>query len=292
MTAGRADRVPRRDPKNVTRFWVDQDHPGLSLMHALFTTHEFPLHTHEALVVAVTEAGGSVVKSRGHIEQAHNEALFVFNPGEPHAGWMGRSSHWKYRAFYLAKPSMQRLARDLGLPQLPGFTRNLFTDPDLIDGFWDLHAACDGSAPPDLREELMVATFGRLFARHGGQKPRAVADRDLLERAIKVMHDRFAEPLHLGEIAAALGLTKFQLIGLFKQAIGLTPHVYLTQVRLNAACRLLKRGRTLAETAIEAGFYDQSAMNRHFKRCYAITPLQFASANRPAPMAQFLPIRS
>lgn len=262
-------------------------------MHALFTTHEFPLHSHEALVVAVTETGGSVVKSRGQIEQAHHEALFVFNPGEPHAGWMGRSSHWKYRSFYLAKPAMERLARDLGLPQLPGFTRNLFTDPDLIDGFLDLHAAYDGGEPAEIRDELTVATFGRLFARHGGRATRPVVDldRELLQRSIKLMHDRFAEPLQLGDVAAALGLTKFQLIGLFKQAIGLTPHVYLTQVRLNAACRLLKRGRSLVETAIECGFYDQSAMNRHFKRTYAITPLQFASANRAAP-PQFLPIRS
>lgn len=285
--------MPRRDPKNMTRFWTDPAHPGLSMMHASFTTHEFPLHTHEALVVAVTEAGGSMVKSRGHIEQAHHEALFVFNPGEPHAGWMGRSSHWRYRSFYLAKPSMERLARDLGLPQLPGFTRNLFADADLIDGFLELHAACDGSEPADHRDELMTATFGRLFARHGGRPAtQPVADRDLLRRAARLMHDRFAEPLLLGDIASALGLTTFQLIGLFKHTIGLTPHVYLTQVRLNAACRLLKRGRSLAETAIETGFYDQSAMTRHFKRSYAITPLQFASANRTASSSQFLPIRS
>jgi AraC-like DNA-binding protein len=276
----------------MTRFWVDPAYPGLSLMHALFTTHEFPPHTHEALVVAVTEAGGSMIKSRGLIEQAHHNALFVFNPGEPHAGWMGRSSLWKYRAFYLAKPAMERLALDLDLPHLPGFTHNLFADPDLIDGFLDLHAACDGPEPADDREELMTTMFGRLFARHGGRTAQPAADRELFRRATKLMHDRFAEPLQLGDVVAAVGLTKFQLIGLFKQAIGLTPHVYLTQVRLNAACRLLRRGRSLAETAIEAGFYDQSAMNRHFKRCYAITPMQFASANRTVPMSQFLPIRS
>ena len=95
----------------------------------------------------------------------------------------------------------------------------------------------------------------------------------------------------LDDVACALGLTKFQLIGLFKRTIGLTPHAYLNNVRLNAACRLLKRGHSLAETAIATGFYDQSAMNRHFKSCYAITPLQFASANRNAPASQFLPIR-
>jgi AraC-like DNA-binding protein len=259
-------------------------------MHASFTTHEFPLHTHEAFVVAVTETGGSMVKSRGHIEQAHHEALFVFNPGEPHAGWMGRSPHWRYRSFYLAKPSMERLAQDLGLPQLPGFTQNLFNDRDLIDGFLDLHAACDSAGSVEDRDEQLIAIFGRLFARHGaGLIVRPAADREQLRRAIRLMHDRYAEPLQLGDVASVLGLTKFQLIGLFKHTIGLTPHVYLTQVRLNAACRLLRRGRSLAETAMEAGFYDQSAMTRHFKRCYAITPLQFAAANRTAP--QFLPIR-
>jgi AraC-like DNA-binding protein len=277
----------------MTRFWVDPAYPGLSLMHALFTTHEFPPHVHEAFVVAVTETGGSVVKSRGHVEQAHHEALFVFNPGEPHAGWMGRSSHWKYRAFYLAKPSMERLARDIGLRELPGFTRNLFTDRDLIDGFLKLHGACDGLQSAANRDELMADTFGRLFARHGSGRhlARPLADRELLRRAATHMLERFAEPLLLDDVACALGLTKFQLIGLFKRTIGLTPHAYLTQVRLNAACRLLKRGHSLAETAIATGFYDQSAMNRHFKSCYAITPLQFASANRNAPASQFLPIR-
>jgi AraC-like DNA-binding protein len=282
--------LPRRDPKNVTRFWVESAYPGLSLMQAFFTTHEFPLHVHEAFVVAVTEAGGSVVKSRGRIEQAHHEALFVFNPGEPHAGWLGRSSHWQYRSFYLAKPSMERLALDLGWSELPGFTRNLFTDSDLIDAFLDLHAAFDGNHSPEEREEMLTSTFGRLFARHGGRAGQPVGDRQMLLRAIKLMRDRFAEPLQLGDLAAALGVTKFQLIGLFKQRTGLTPHAFLTQVRLNAACRFLKRGRSLAETAIESGFYDQSAMNRHFKRCYAITPLQFAAANRTT--SQFLPIRS
>ncbi len=50
-------------------------------MRADFTTHEYPPHIHEALVVAVTENGGSVVKSRGQVEEATPSTLFVFNPG-------------------------------------------------------------------------------------------------------------------------------------------------------------------------------------------------------------------
>ena len=46
-------------------------------------------------------------------------------------------------------------------------------------------------------------------------------------------------------------------------------------------------------SATGVGFYDQSALNKHFKRCYGITPTQFARAARGAViLAQFSPIPS
>ena len=38
------------------------------------------------------------------------------------------------------------------------------------------------------------------------------------------------------------------------------------------------RPQVLADVATGVGFYDQSALNKHFKRCYGITPTQFARA--------------
>ena len=68
--------MARSDPKNSTEYWWDRHLTGLSLMRADFTTHEYPPHIHEALVVAVTENGGSVVKSRGQVEEATPSTLF------------------------------------------------------------------------------------------------------------------------------------------------------------------------------------------------------------------------
>jgi AraC-like DNA-binding protein len=103
-------------------------------------------------------------------------------------------------------------------------------------------------------------------------------DRTLLERVKGRMRAEYATELRLEELAADVGLTTFQLIGLFKRTVGMTPHAYLTQVRLNVACRHLAHARPLAEVATDVGFYDQSALTKHFKRCYGITPLQFARA--------------
>ncbi|MDX3804969.1 MAG: helix-turn-helix domain-containing protein, partial [Bosea sp. (in: a-proteobacteria)] len=48
--------------------------------------------------------------------------------------------------------------------------------------------------------------------------------------------------------------------------------------RLKAAIGALGRGATISAAALDAGFYDQSALTRHFKRAYGITPLQWVRA--------------
>ena len=131
--------MARRDPLNESHYWWDRHLTGLSLMHADFTTHEYPQHTHDALVIAITEQGGSVVKSRGELQDATPSTLFVFNPEEPHGGWMGRSERWRYRSLYLTRKALDRVARELGIAEVPYFTRNTFADRDLIAAFQSLH---------------------------------------------------------------------------------------------------------------------------------------------------------
>jgi AraC-like DNA-binding protein len=277
--------MPRVDPHNSTRYWWDRHLTGLSLMRADFTTHEYPQHTHDALVIAVTEQGGSVVKSRGELQDATPATLFVFNPEEPHGGWMGRSERWQYRSLYLRRTAIDGIASELGLEEVPYFTRNTLPDAGLIEAFRDLHLTLEDGRDLFQERELLVGSFGVLFQRHGSGSTRikgAPRDRILLDRAVDHMRSDYAGDLRLEDLAAGVGLTTFQLIGLFKRTTGLTPHAYLTQLRLGAACRLLRRSSALAEVATAVGFYDQSALNKHFKRCYGITPLQFLRAARAA----------
>jgi AraC-like DNA-binding protein len=273
--------VARIDSRNTTQYWWDRHLSGLSLMRADFTTHEYPPHTHDALVVAVTEQGGSVIKSRGQVEEAHASTLFVFNPAEPHAGWMGWSERWRYRSLYLTRAALDQVAHGLGIGSVPYFTRNLFDDPDLIDAFHAMHHAIEEGRDVFQERELLIGTFGRLFQRHGsggGRIKPAPRDRVLLERVTARMQAEYAQDLRLEDLAASIGLTTFQLIGLFKRTVGLTPHAYLTQIRLGIASRQLRHFPVIADVATAVGFYDQSALTKHFKRCYGITPLQFARA--------------
>jgi AraC-like DNA-binding protein len=274
--------VARVDPRNRTRYWNDPHVAGLSCLCADFTDHEYAPHSHEALVVAVTELGGSEVRSRGEVHEATASALLVFNPAEPHWGGMAKSTRWRYRGLYLTEPALDNIAGTLGVDRIPYFTANLFYDADLIAAFLCLHQALQFGTDALLEREGLVASFGQLFRRHGcagGRRiPGASRDNQALSRLTALMHERYSEQLTLEEMGRLVDLTPFQLIGLFKRTVGLTPHAYLTQVRLKAAIRELRHGAPIAQAAFAAGFYDQAALTTHFKRAYGITPLQWVRA--------------
>jgi AraC-like DNA-binding protein len=276
--------MPRPDENNSTRYWFERKTPGLSLLCADFTTHEYPAHIHEALMVAVTETGGSEIQASGRPDEAHSAALLVVNPTEPHSSRMNGSRRWRYRSFYLERPAIDDVLGGLGIGDLPRFGRNILKDGDLIRGFLTLHHALDdGHADHLRRRELLLGTFGELATRYGDGGARvsiAPHDQALLDSVIEVMRDCHAGHVTLTDLAAVAGLTQFQLIGLFRKGVGMTPHAYLTQIRLESARAALRRDMPIAEAAIQAGFYDQAALSRAFKRCHGITPLQFAQATR------------
>ncbi|MEJ2030941.1 MAG: helix-turn-helix transcriptional regulator, partial [Maritimibacter sp.] len=76
----------------------------------------------------------------------------------------------------------------------------------------------------------------------------------------------------LDGLAGLVDLHPSYLIRSFKKAMGLTPHAYLIQRRVDRARLALIGGASGAEAAQIAGFYDQSHMIRHLKRQIGVTP--------------------
>lgn len=275
--------MARRDRKNTSVYVTDPRIPGVSVLAADFTDQEYAPHSHEALVVATTDAGGAAITSRGVAERASADELFVFNPTEPHSTRMAGSTRWRFRSIYLAERGLAQVAGLLDRPSTTYFTRNVCRDGDLIGAFRRLQDAFLTDDEAFQKQEMLASAFGQLFTRHGDGTARAMRQDDVLLRRVREqMHAAHGETLELSALAHSAGISVWQLIGLFKRATGLTPHAYLTQIRLSAACRYLRRSFTIAEAAAAAGFYDQSSLTKHFKRSYGMTPLQFAAASQTA----------
>ena len=104
----------------------------------------------------------------------------------------------------------------------------------------------------------------------------------IVQRLVAYIHENHAEPIRLRHLMQMTDCTVFQIIRAFRRELGVTPHAYLIAVRTERAASLLLRGGSIAETAAEAGFADQSHLARHLKKRYGATPREFMAQHMPS----------
>jgi transcriptional regulator GlxA family with amidase domain len=113
--------------------------------------------------------------------------------------------------------------------------------------------------PPDRQPIVQVDRLGFV-------EPRLTA-------AIRLMEGSIEEPLAIARIAAEIGSSARSLRILFSRHLGVAPHAYYLDLRLDAARRLLQQSRrSIVEIGVACGFASASAFSRAFRRRYRRSP--------------------
>ena len=97
---------------------------------------------------------------------------------------------------------------------------------------------------------------------------------------LKQVTDYINEHLHhdikLIELAVIAQMSLYHFLRLFNQSMGVTPHQYILQRRIEKAKYLLQHTTlSIAEIAVSVGFCDQSHLTRYFKRIVGVTPKKY-----------------
>jgi AraC-like DNA-binding protein len=101
--------------------------------------------------------------------------------------------------------------------------------------------------------------------------PRPELSRRIIQ-AKEYIDRNFQGPVDLPSIAGKAFLSKFHFLRLFKLHYGMTPHQYLTAVRLREARRLLAEGLPVSQVCGAVGFDSISSFKGLFKRYWGKTP--------------------
>jgi AraC family transcriptional regulator len=129
----------------------------------------------------------------------------------------------------------------------------------------------DATQAEDLAWRLAATGFAAQRAVRAGH-----ADRTRYARVLARIADAFDQPLVIDELAKLAGQPPLAFLRGFTAAVGMTPHAYLTEQRLQAARRLLADARlTLSDIGLACGFSHQSHFGDAFKRTFGLTPAQY-----------------
>jgi AraC-like DNA-binding protein len=270
-----------------TRLKVAEGAPGFSLLEAEFVNHRYEPHFHDELVVAVTESGTAQINCWGQRFKAGPGAIFLSNPKDPQAA-MTSETPWKYRASYLSRTALDQTARVLGLPSFPRLNHGVFQSPLVAGKLLRLHTDMFERQVEDVVAQKLITMFSIIVReRRIDGSPQNLTHpfrfptppyRTGFDDALNYLIQNKAENCDLESLSIHLGLSRFQLVRLFNRQVGMPPHAFLVQLRLAKACQLLRAGTSIAAAAADSGFFDQSALTRHFRRSLGVTPRQFREA--------------
>jgi AraC-like DNA-binding protein len=139
------------------------------------------------------------------------------------------------------------------------------------------------AARADLLEALF-ATVGASAGREPGAEDRT---RRAQSRIVKGVEDfvavRSGEPVQVGELCRAAGVSERTLEYAFRAILGATPTAYLQRLRLHRARRALLAARpggtTVSAVALDSGFWHFGEFSRAYRECFGELPS--ATLRRP-----------
>jgi len=134
-------------------------------------------------------------------------------------------------------------------------------------------------APDALRaEEVALELSARALAldQAAGEAAPGARDERRIAEAVRFMAAHHAEPLAIGDLASTVGMRRRRFASVFRQVVGVTPYLYVLNLRLEAAARRLREERsTVLAIALDVGFGDLSEFTRRFRAKFGKPPAQY-----------------
>lgn len=241
----------------------------------------FPAHFHDYCVIGLVESGRRrLALAHGYREIGPGDVV-VIAPMQSHACVGEPDSPLDWRALHICGELAQ-------LPDDFAVTR----DGDAAAMMREIHEAImKDQMDKEALEECTCRILGRIF---GAQKSGIGArDKEMhsgrnrrtdkkLRAACDYLKNRYDGPVSLDELSAVCGVNKFSLLRRFSSHLGMTPHRYLTAVRVERAREMLAGGMPPSKAALDSGFADQSHFTRAFKSLTGLTPRLYQRAVRGA----------
>jgi AraC-like DNA-binding protein/quercetin dioxygenase-like cupin family protein len=288
MLAAAADSVLQSGGLKETQRFVSR--PRFTVRHTAAENCEFQPHAHLAFTVTAVLAGRMAATIGEGAFELPAGAAALTNVGQNHAA---HGSEVEFVSIGIGPVLVNELVAEIGLTRTTAdivFRASVVTDQAITRMARAIAAEISaGQLGHDemldalvrqlvihlLRTQLTVRMSDHIELSRAGPVDRR------LRRAIEFMHDNFGRELALEEIASAAYLSEYHFARLFKQITRVTPHVYLANLRLERARKLLaETALPISEIAAMVGYQSQSHFSKMFKSVTGITPRAYREGAR------------
>ena len=262
------------------RVWRSDALGGILFSRGTRMTHPYPRHWHDELHFCAYTSGSGYLGYGGNSYLIGENDFVITPPGEIHENWVKSEEGVSFCGGYVDPKVLRDAAQQITNENLPTPAFREFIVHNKLARLRFL-AMYTGSERGDSRlqqEEALLEFLQAMFLQNLARRPsamRAGKEHAAVKRAREYIDANFPAAISLRELGRLTNLSPYHLHRVFREQVGMPPHAYQTQLRINRAKQLLRNRHPLSAIAASTGFADQSHLTRHFQRLVGLTPGQF-----------------
>lgn len=270
--------------KTSHTFWTDANLPHVEMRFTRHSAESYKAHSHQEFCVGAVTYGVTLTTMR--------EQTYAVSPGflvliDPELVHRCNPLEGSVRSYIMAYFDVQWCC---SLQETLFGKQEKFISPDttllesdvLFNSLLELANLLSSDAFSLEKTEKLTQFASDLFARVSDL---TVATFDtgqygIIPEVKWYLEQQLERNITLDELAVTFRCNPYHLLRSFKKIVGLPPHAFMLNARIERAKQLLLDGVPLAAVAAETGFADQSHFHKTFRSILAATPRQYQQRSR------------
>lgn len=198
---------------------------------------------------------------------------FFIQPGSVHEYYSSENNPWNYFWIILKGEKADEICKKhINYSEVNGIFEYNFKPQllNLADSIFENGASISGIKA--------IGYFFLIMSHHEASE--ISTGNKYVEEAKKYMKIHFPYKITVTQVAEALNISDRYLYNLFVKQESIPPKKYLSKLKINRACDMLKNSScSVSEVAISVGFDDVLAFSRFFSKSLGISPTEFRKSS-------------
>lgn len=235
--------------------------------------HSSKAHFHNEISIGLIEKGSTQTEINGNTYELHEKTFLIIPSDLAHKCNPYNYKNWSFRMLYLTEEWFKSAFNIQG--------ENMKFDYMKIgkDVFSDIIKLTDEieSKTINIENETKLVNYISLLINNSSSEDSLCENTNIkkINEIKEYIEHNYLKNVMLDDLSERIQISKYYLIRKFNEYYGLSPHQYITNLRINHAKELLKNNMEFVEIALNSGFYDQSHFIKCFKEYTGVTPMNY-----------------
>ena len=235
------------------------------------------LHSHDCYEIIINTEGEGTAEIGGREYPFSPGAVHVIPPGMPHR----KTAPGGFRDVYLRTDTLNRT--DAPRKKERTLTGPLILSDDSCHTMTNLLSILLSRYLIQKDMDAVTETMYNAVLQMIGESAALPPIHPVVSQVIQSITASYSDPdFQVTEALTATGYSKDHLRRCFQQATGMTPHEYLTDIRIRYAKRLLTQKMPVSEAALLCGYYDPDYFCRLFRAQAGMPPTAYQKLHAAA----------